>query len=87
MRKAQPEKPKGDPLMTETRKPNCPSHTLFMVEGEKDNAVWTEIGAVWAHAKGNGFNLSLKAIPYARDARLVILPRKAKEQSTAEAGA
>jgi hypothetical protein len=25
--------------MTETRKPNRPSHTLFMVEGEKDNAV------------------------------------------------
>jgi hypothetical protein len=73
--------------MTETRKPNRPSHILFLVEGDNDNAVWTEIGVVWAHAKGNGFNLSLMVVPYARDARLVILSRKAKEQSTAEAGA
>jgi hypothetical protein len=68
------------------QKPNRPSHTLFMVEGEKDDAVWTEIGALWAHQKGNGFNLSLKALPMARDARLVILPRKAKEQTSEEAG-
>jgi len=72
--------------MTTDRKPNRPSHTLYMVEGEKDDAVWTEIGALWAHQKGNGFNLSLKALPMARDARLVILPRKAKEQTDQEAG-
>ena len=41
-----------------------------MVEGEKDNAVWTEIGALWKHAQGDGFNLNLKALPFAKDARL-----------------
>lgn len=70
--------------------PNRPSHALFMVEGEKENAVWTEIGALWKHSKGDGFNLSLKAVPFSSDARLVILPRKAKTVSdtpAAEVGA
>lgn len=70
-----------------TKQPNRPSHALFMVEGEKDNAIWTEIGALWKHAQGDGFNLSLKALPLAKDARLVILPRKAKDQTKAEVGA
>jgi hypothetical protein len=72
--------------MTDTRKPNRPSHTLWMVEGEGDKADWTEIGALWKHSKGDGFNLSLRAIPMAKDARLVILARKAKEQPAEEAG-
>ncbi len=70
-----------------TKQPNRPSHALFMVEGEKDNAIWTEIGALWKQAQGDGFNLSLKALPLAKEARLVILPRKAKEQPKEEAGA
>lgn len=73
--------------MTTTNKPNRPSHTLYMVEGDKDDAVWTEIGALWAHAKGDGFNLSLKALPMSRDARLVILPRREKKQPKQELGA
>jgi hypothetical protein len=67
--------------MNDTLKPNRPSHVLWMVEGEGDNTTWTELGALWAHSKGDGFNLSLKLIPYARDARLVILPRKEKEEA------
>jgi hypothetical protein len=72
--------------MTTTNQPNRPSHTLFMVEGDKDDATWTEIGVLWSHAKGGGFNLSLKALPMAREARLVILPRKARQQPQQEAG-
>lgn len=41
---------------------------------------------LWSHAKGGGFNLSLKALPMARDARLVILPRKDRKQPEKEAG-
>ncbi len=70
-----------------TPKTKRPSHTLFMVEGEKDNAVWTEIGALWATRNGGGFNLSLKGPAHGQDARLVILPRKAKEQPKQEVGA
>lgn len=72
--------------MTTTSKPNRPSHTLFMEEGEGKKAIRTEIGALWAHQTGGGFNLSLKAIPFAKDARLVIFPRKAKERTDQEAG-
>lgn len=74
--------------MTTNRKPNRPSHTVFMVEGDGDNATWLELGALWPHTKSNGFNLSLKAVPVARDARLVILPYKPKkkEQPNEEAG-
>ena len=68
--------------MSKTTKPNRPTHALFMVEGEGDNANWTEIGALWPHADGNGFNLDLKAVPLG--GRLVIRTRKAKEQSGKE---
>jgi len=74
--------------MTTTSKPNRPSHEVFMVEGDKENADWTEIGVLWAHQKGGGFNLVLKALPMSRDARLVILPRREKKQQPKqEAGA
>jgi hypothetical protein len=35
-----------------------PSHKVFIVEkyGE-DESFWTEVGAVWTHADGQGFNL------------------------------
>lgn len=73
--------------MTTPSKPNRPSHTLWMVEGEGEKAVRTEIGALWKHSKGDGFNLSLKVIPLEKDARLVIFARKDKPQPTEEAGA
>ncbi len=72
--------------MTTERKPNRPSHTLWMEEDIGKKTVRTEIGALWAHQKGGGFNLSLKALPLAKDARLVIFPRKEKEQPAGEAG-
>lgn len=71
--------------MTETRKTNRPTHTLWMVEGEDKNATWTELGALWPHAKGDGFNLNLKVLPNVPGARLVILRRKDK-QAEQEAG-
>jgi hypothetical protein len=70
--------------MNDTRKPNRPSHVLWMVEGEGDNATWTELGALWAHAKGDGFNLSLKVLPNVPGARLVITRRKDKQQPATE---
>ena len=59
---------------------NRPSHTVSIVEGEGDNTTWTEIGAMWPHKDGKGFNLSLKAVPVT--GRLVIRTRK--EQSEKE---
>jgi len=41
-----------------------PSHTVYHVrdrEGQK--SFWTRIGAAWAHADGNGFNLQMEVVP------------------------
>lgn len=45
----------GEPNMTTN---NRPSHTVSIVEGEGDNSVWTEIGAMWPHKDGKGFQLN-----------------------------
>lgn len=57
---------------------NRPSHIAWLVEGEGDNAKWTEIGAQWPHKKGEGYALDLKAIPLT--GRLVIMPRRDKPE-------
>lgn len=66
--------------MTKPTNNKRPTHAAYMVEGEGENAVWTEIGALWAHEDKKGFNLNLKALPFT--GRLVIRERKAKEGST-----
>ena len=62
-----------------TTSPNKPSHRVYAVtkrkSGEND---WTEIGAVWAHGDGKGFNLKLDYLPLTQ-AELVI--RAPKEKS------
>ncbi|MCZ8259317.1 MAG: hypothetical protein O9333_04230 [Beijerinckiaceae bacterium] len=64
--------------MSKKPQSNRPSHSAYLVEGEGENAIWTEIGALWAHEDGKGFNLSLKAIPV--DGRIVIRARKPKAE-------
>lgn len=51
-----------------------PTHGIFVVEGDGDAAFWTRIGAAWAHQDGNGFNLSLAAVPLS--GRLVVRANK-----------
>jgi hypothetical protein len=40
-----------------------PTHTAFVVkdpkEGSDKKAIWHEVGAVWPHKKGTGFDLVL----------------------------
>lgn len=57
---------------------NRPSHVVSIVDGEGENATWTEIGALWPHKDGNGFNLNLIAVPVT--GRLVIRIRKDKSE-------
>lgn len=40
-----------------TEHKNRPSHGVYIVEGEGDNAYWTKVGAAWAHKDGDGFNI------------------------------
>ncbi len=71
--------------MTKTSQSRRPSHTVYMVEGEGDDAIWTPIGALWPHRDGKGFNVSLKVIPLA--GRLSIRERTANTDAEESAGA
>ncbi len=53
-------------------------HGVYVVDGEGDKAFWTKIGAAWAHEDGNGFNVTLTAMPI--DGRLVIRKPKAQQK-------
>jgi len=40
-----------------------PSHRAYVVSTPKkegDKAIWTEIGVIWAHKSGNGFDLVVR---------------------------
>ncbi len=41
---------------------NTPSHAVFVVVGDAKKR-WIEIGAAWPHKDGDGFNVSLDALP------------------------
>ena len=41
-----------------------PSHIAYHVkDGNSGKGYWTRIGAAWAHADGNGFNIQIDVIP------------------------
>jgi hypothetical protein len=51
-----------------------PTHRVYAVKkigDDKKKSHWTEIGAVWAHQDGKGFNVKLDFLPLA-DAEIVI---------------
>ena len=41
----------------------APTHRLFLVKGDDLNAKWLEIGAAWPNRDGQGYTLSLDAMP------------------------
>ena len=74
---------KGRNIMTTTSS-SRPTHRVFAVtrKDQSDKGKWHEIGALWPHKDGKGFNLKLDLLPTG-NAELVI--RAATEQ--AEGGA
>ena len=50
---------------TEARAGARPSHRIFAVTKASGNGkkFWRPIGAMWVHAKGDGFNLRLDYLP------------------------
>lgn len=57
-----PERP--DQRRTEMANPSTmPSHKVYVVEGEGDDAFWTRVGSAWAHKDSKGFNVQLSALP------------------------
>lgn len=65
--------------MKQQTKSNRPSHAVYVVEGEGERAFWTKIGAAWQHEDGDGFNVTLTAIPLT--GRLVIRKPKADREA------
>jgi len=40
-----------------------PSHRLYRVLGDGEGAIWTPIGAAWPNKDGQGFSVSIDAMP------------------------
>ncbi len=62
-----------------TDKGNKPTHRVYTIIGEGDQAIWRELGAAWLHADGKGFNLDLAALPI--NGRLVMRLIEPKKDS------
>ena len=61
-----------------TKTATRPSHKVFAVTKSGERAFWQEIGAVWAHGDGEGFNMKLDLLPL-NGAEIVIRKPKAEE--------
>ena len=61
---------------------NKPSHRVHAVTKRGDKSYWTDIGVVWAHKDGKGFNLTLDFLPL-NGAELVIREPQADGASAA----
>jgi hypothetical protein len=47
-------------VSADTRKP---THRAYFVRGEGEAARWLELGAVWTHKDGKGFDVVLDTLP------------------------
>lgn len=63
---------------------NRPTHDIFVVHGEDDNARWIKIGAAWMHKDQKGANMVFYATP--NGGRTVMRAIKEKEDTNAETG-
>jgi hypothetical protein len=49
---------------SEAPAPKSPSHVAYQIrDREGGKGFWTRIGAAWAHADGQGFNVQLESVP------------------------
>lgn len=62
---------------------NAPSHLVYHVEEREGDGkdIWTQIGAMWPHKDGNGFNVKLKLQPV--DGKLTIRLNEPKTEQAA----
>ena len=58
-------------------RPTLIAYSVKDARGEEAKAIWTRIGAAWAHENGPGYSIRLDALPV--DGRLVLVaPAEAK---------
>lgn len=62
--------------------PKRPTHNIWRVTGDGENARWVKVGAAWPHKSGGGFNLVFDAVPVS--GRTVL--RKIKAKAPAQKG-
>lgn len=65
-----------------TNEPNRPTHAIWHVRGEGDNARWTRIGAAWMHKDLKGANLKFDLMPIS--GRTVLREISAEEPGTTD---
>ncbi len=68
----------------QSAKGRTPTHRLYIVTGDGENAIWRPIGAGWSHSDGKGFNLTCDAMPL--QGRLVMREVKPKAVANDQSG-
>lgn len=53
-------------MTTQTQTSDKPTHRIFSVSGKGKAANWTAIGAAWPNRDGQGFSITLYALPVGR---------------------
>lgn len=66
--------------MSEAIPNNQPTHILYSVSGDGDDAHWVKIGAAWSHKDNKGLNLSVDLMP-TRPGRFVIRKAEPKKET------
>jgi hypothetical protein len=74
----------GEDTMTTNKKPTHRAHIVrnYTDKDGTERSHWTDIGSVWTHADGKGYDVILCAFPL--DGRLVIRPDEPKPVKQAE---
>lgn len=67
--------------MTEQKQINRPTHIIWQVIGEGEEAFWNRLGAGWANSDGQGISLRFDAYPVV--GRTVIRVNKEKSEDGA----
>jgi hypothetical protein len=60
-----------DSAMSKESNKSRPSHRVYAVVKNGEKKFWQPIGAMWAHADANGFNLRIDYLPL-NDAEIVV---------------
>ena len=69
-------------MSNKSNETNRPSHGIFQIKGDGDNARWIRVGAAWLHKDQKGANLIFDSIPLS--GRVVLRELTEKEQSGEE---
>lgn len=62
-------------MTAKTQSNRKPTHAVYHVRGEGDNAYWTKVGAAWLHDDKEGLSVSLDYMPIG-EGRLVVRVNK-----------